>query len=180
MPSAWQAGDVGSTKSEERRKNVKLFFLYLLSHALIYAFGMVAFHLLEGWDMGDAAYFCFVVLSTCGFGDFTPKTFWGRAFFILYATVCIPILVFNLAKMAHVVFSGAKLFRRKVLCGKHMEGKGCRVGCYNYWVSPEDRLGLNMTCMMTVLAVASPLISYIEVHPFSFLQRGLPRCQSAC
>ena len=79
MPSAWQAGDVGSTKSEERRKNVKLFFLYLLSHALIYAFGMVAFHLLEGWDMGDAAYFCFVVLGTCGFGDFTPKTFWGRA-----------------------------------------------------------------------------------------------------
>jgi len=41
MPSAWQTDDVGSTKSEERRKNVKLFFLYL---------AMVAIHLLEGWD----------------------------------------------------------------------------------------------------------------------------------
>ena len=34
--------------------------------------GAVLFNTLEGWDLLDSGYFCFITLSTIGFGDFVP------------------------------------------------------------------------------------------------------------
>ena len=38
----------------------------------------VMFHVAEGWSYSDALYFCFITLTTVGFGDFVP----GNLFFI--------------------------------------------------------------------------------------------------
>ena len=38
----------------------------------------VIFHAKEGWSYNDAVYFCFITLTTIGFGDFVP----GNLFFI--------------------------------------------------------------------------------------------------
>ena len=34
--------------------------------------GALLFQRLEGWPLSDSAYFCFITLSTIGFGDFVP------------------------------------------------------------------------------------------------------------
>ena len=40
--------------------------------------GAVIFHTWEGWDWASAAYFCFITLSTVGFGDMVPtRSFLG-------------------------------------------------------------------------------------------------------
>ena len=43
---------------------------------LYIVFGAVLFKYWEGWDMLQSSYFCFITLSTIGFGDVTP----GRDF----------------------------------------------------------------------------------------------------
>merc|ERR1712013_300566 len=42
------------------------------------AMGAIIFHAWEGWDWASAAYFCFITLSTVGFGDMVPtRSFLG-------------------------------------------------------------------------------------------------------
>jgi len=45
--------------------NLILIFLFIF-------LGAVMFNLMEGWDPATSAYFCFVTLTTIGFGDYTP------------------------------------------------------------------------------------------------------------
>ena len=42
--------------------------------AVYILFGAVLFKLWEGWDLLQAVYFCFITLSTIGFGDVVPGT----------------------------------------------------------------------------------------------------------
>ena len=37
------------------------------------SFGSVLYHFWEGWDFISAAYFCFITMSTIGFGDMVPS-----------------------------------------------------------------------------------------------------------
>ena len=47
--------------------------IFMLAYLFV---GSVAFVYAEGWPVGTAIYFCFVTLSTIGFGDFVPdRTF---------------------------------------------------------------------------------------------------------
>ena len=58
-------------------ENVRVPVMVVLIVMLAYLFvGSVAFTYAEDWPVGSAIYFCFVTLSTIGFGDFVPqKTF---------------------------------------------------------------------------------------------------------
>ena len=47
--------------------------ILVLAFVATYLFvGAVLFNSLEGWNLLDATYFCFITLSTIGFGDFVP------------------------------------------------------------------------------------------------------------
>jgi voltage-gated potassium channel len=46
--------------------------------------GITFYHSVEGWGWLDSAYFCVIVLTTVGLGDFAPQTSIGKLFTIFY------------------------------------------------------------------------------------------------
>ena len=59
--------------TDEVRVPVMVVLIVMLAYLFV---GSVAFTYAEDWPVGSAIYFCFVTLSTIGFGDFVPqKTF---------------------------------------------------------------------------------------------------------
>lgn len=69
------AEDTISQHSITSQVPITLILVILISYISI---GTVIFSMWENWSMVDGAYFCFVTLSTIGFGDLVPnKTFHG-------------------------------------------------------------------------------------------------------
>ena len=74
---------------------ITVIFLILISYICL---GTVIFSLWENWSIVDGAYFCFVTLSTIGFGDLVPKrTFRGPE---LQLFACCAYLMLGLVLVA--------------------------------------------------------------------------------
>jgi len=71
---------------------------------LFLAFGSALFHIWEEWDIISAAYFCFITLSTVGFGDMVPvKSFLGYTESLygkFQMVVCVTYCMMGLAMLA--------------------------------------------------------------------------------
>ncbi|GAA5896777.1 hypothetical protein JCM8208_007085 [Rhodotorula glutinis] len=68
---------------EFRSQLVVSFTLFLV----FWLVGAVAFSALEGWSYWIAFYFVFVMSSSVGYGDYSPSTQGGRAFFCVWAII---------------------------------------------------------------------------------------------
>ncbi len=55
--------------------------------------GTIFFHFVEGWRWFDSFYFCIITLATVGYGDFTPKTDFGKIAVIFYIIAGIGIFL---------------------------------------------------------------------------------------
>ena len=62
---------------------------------MIYIISIIFFHIIEGWNFLDAAYYTTVTLATVGYGDFTPKTSLGKigAIVLIFAGVSTALYV---------------------------------------------------------------------------------------
>ena len=49
-----------------------ILLLFITGLILFILFPSLVFHVLEDWTYGEAVYYCFVTLTTVGFGDFVP------------------------------------------------------------------------------------------------------------
>ena len=54
-------------------KNLLMILGGLLAIILFFGFGALLFTIWEDWSFFDAFYFCFVTMTTIGFGDMTPS-----------------------------------------------------------------------------------------------------------
>ena len=62
----------------------------------------------EGWSVVDALYFCFMTMSTIGYGDLVPTTELSKIFTIVYSFLSIGVFVAVIAKLVIAVVSQKK------------------------------------------------------------------------
>ncbi|CAK3782125.1 related to potassium channel [Lecanosticta acicola] len=79
-----------------------LFFVLLL-----WFVGAVIFMVCErdeqGWTYFEALYFTFVVLLTIGYGDLTPSSNSGKAFFVIWSLLAVPSLTILISNMGDTI-----------------------------------------------------------------------------
>ncbi|KFY90996.1 hypothetical protein V500_04860 [Pseudogymnoascus sp. VKM F-4518 (FW-2643)] len=98
---------------QENTKRFKQYYklsLSILAFAILWSMGAVVFWVAEHREQGmsyfDALYFCYVSLLTIGYGDFSPKSNAGKAFFVFWSLVAVPVVTTLISDMSDTVISG--------------------------------------------------------------------------
>jgi voltage-gated potassium channel len=73
------------------------------------AIGTIAFHLLEGWSIVDSLYVTAQTVTTVGFGDIAPRTFFGRVFATLFMMVSVGIVLYALTSTVQWIIQSEML-----------------------------------------------------------------------
>ncbi|EDW74965.2 uncharacterized protein Dwil_GK15616 [Drosophila willistoni] len=87
--------DDEDANAERQQVPISLVLLILMCYICV---GTVIFALWENWSLVDGAYFCFVTLSTIGYGDFVPTRSFNGPELQLYA--CCAYLLLGLVLVA--------------------------------------------------------------------------------
>ncbi|KAM0791088.1 hypothetical protein ACM66B_004379 [Microbotryomycetes sp. NB124-2] len=69
---------------------LSLFFVFWLV-------GAAVFSATESWTYFEALYFCYIFFSTIGYGDYSPKSAGGRAFFIAWSLLSVSVMTLLLS-----------------------------------------------------------------------------------
>jgi hypothetical protein len=76
-------------------------FLHILGlFFTIYFVGIMVFHLIEGWNYLDSAYFVTTTVLTIGYGDITPKTEIGKLATIIFGWIGVSTGFYLLLKIS--------------------------------------------------------------------------------
>lgn len=81
----------------------------LIATALLWFVGALVFQHAEyaqGWTYFESIYFAFEVLTTIGYGDFTPSSNSGKAFFVFWTLLAVPTLTIFISDMGETVVKG--------------------------------------------------------------------------
>ncbi|ADG13150.1 potassium channel family protein [Methanocaldococcus infernus] len=91
---------------KEYNKFIKKFAIVIaLSLSLILSYAYLI-SVIENVDFFTALYFSVITITTTGYGDFTPKTFLGRALTIIYLTFGIGIVMYLFSLITEFIVEG--------------------------------------------------------------------------
>ena len=108
---------VGAFARKSRDPEFRNILVLLL---ILIASGTVFYSTVEGWNWFDALYFCIITLATVGYGDFAPKTVWGKAFTMVYIFVGLGLFVAAIRDIADDLLENRQKRRNR---RKKSEGK---------------------------------------------------------
>ncbi|OBT45452.1 hypothetical protein VE00_04603 [Pseudogymnoascus sp. WSF 3629] len=98
---------------QENTRRFKKYYklsMSILAFAIVWFVGAVVFWVAEEREQGmsyfEALYFCYVSLLTIGYGDFSPKSNAGKAFFVFWSLVAVPVVTTLISDMSDTVISG--------------------------------------------------------------------------
>ncbi|XP_061599696.1 potassium channel subfamily K member 17 [Cololabis saira] len=98
------------------RKKCTRFFVHLISYicgaVLFFVVPMIVFQLHEGWTYSQAIYYCFITLSTIGFGDFVADNNPDRSYPDWYSVLMASWIFFGLAWLALVINHSIDILER--------------------------------------------------------------------
>src|SRR5437764_14081772 len=81
--------------------------LGLMAVGLAVVLGTVVFHLLEGWSIVDSLYASAQTVTTVGFGDVAPRTFYGRIFASFFMLFGVGIVLYALTTTVQSIIQSA-------------------------------------------------------------------------
>ncbi|XP_068716314.1 potassium channel subfamily K member 9-like [Montipora foliosa] len=96
----------------------KIFLVLLLLWLAYVVVGIFIFTAVEGtaqlydreWGYEDSFWFVIVLLTTIGYGDFSPATALGKALCVLYAIFGIPVTILLLRLIGQFILRGQRCF----------------------------------------------------------------------
>ena len=74
---------------------------------LYWLIGAMVFHFVEDWTYFEGIYFCFLCLLTIGYGDFVPKSPFGRVFFVSWGVSAIPLMTILISNIGDKLYDFA-------------------------------------------------------------------------
>lgn len=79
-------------KVSKKNQKIRSIILTIVVFIAFWLFGALIFVFCEGWNYFIGIYFCFLCLLTIGYGDYYPTTGAGRAFFVVWSIMAIPLM----------------------------------------------------------------------------------------
>lgn len=92
-------------RAVRRDEEFRILFVLLL---VLLASGTYFYWHVEGWSVVDALYFCFMTMSTIGYGDLVPTSPLSKIFTIVYSILTIGLFAAIVTKMVIVTVSAKK------------------------------------------------------------------------
>lgn len=83
-------------REKERTKRKVISAMILLAGVYVVAIGV--FHTLEGWSWEDSIYFTTATITTVGYGDLVPHTYFGRLF-------TVPLMLVGVGVGLYVIYT---------------------------------------------------------------------------
>lgn len=81
----------------------------LLAFSILWCVGALVFMLAEAREQSlsyfQSLYFCYVSLFTIGYGDYSPKSNFGKPFFVVWSLLAVPTMTFLISDMGDTVVS---------------------------------------------------------------------------
>jgi len=92
---------------------VRLFIGVIIFFTVLFT-GALVFGHIEGWEFAESVYFCFVTLTTIGYGDYTPQTTAGRCVVIPFAFMGLGITSFMLTETTRFFVDKVSVFSHSI------------------------------------------------------------------
>ncbi|KAI4804525.1 hypothetical protein KUCAC02_026151 [Chaenocephalus aceratus] len=103
-------------EGKTQRRKCTRFFVHLVSYLcgamLFFVMPMIVFQLQEGWTFSQAIYYCFITLSTIGFGDFVADSNPDKVYPDWYSVLMASWIFFGLAWLALLINHSIDILER--------------------------------------------------------------------
>ncbi|XP_028293928.1 potassium channel subfamily K member 17-like [Gouania willdenowi] len=138
-------------KEKTGRKRCTRFFIHLVSclcgTVLFFIVPMIVFQQQEGWTFSEAIYYCFITLSTIGFGDFVADNNPDKTYPTWYSILMACWIFFGLAWLALLINLSIDIlerlnnhFRSGLCCKPQDEDSGSAEGSQGTQVEDENEI----------------------------------------